>query len=274
LAEVRKLLDHGIDPGEIDVLNRKADRAAQTVEDLADAYLEKWARPRKRSAAEDERILRNDVIPAWGRRKAKDIIRRDVIALLDRILDRGSPIAANRTLAVIRRMFGWALSRDIISVNPCAAVKAPGAEKRRDRVLSADEIATFWRALEDPALPISRPIRLALRLQLVTAQRKGEVISADWSEFDLAEGIWTIPANKAKNAMAHRVPISTLARGVLDEIPEPRSGLIFPSPRGEGPIAGLSVEHEMRKHRIALGVGNAPPITFAALRRATWPAWE
>ena len=57
--------------------------------DLAEAYLEKWARPRKRSAAEDERILRKDVIPAWGRRKAKDIARRDVIALLDAIVDRG-----------------------------------------------------------------------------------------------------------------------------------------------------------------------------------------
>jgi integrase len=80
-------------------------------------------------------------------------------------------------------MFGWALSRDIIPANPCAAVKAPAKETRRDRVLSADEIAALWRSLDDPATPISQPIRLALKLQLATAQRKGEVIDAEWSEF-------------------------------------------------------------------------------------------
>jgi integrase len=177
-----------------------------------------WARPRKRSAAEDERILRKDVIPAWGRRKANDIARKDVIALLDRIIDRGSPVAANRTLAVVRRMFGWAPSRDIIPANPCSAVKAPGKETRRDRVLSADEIAALWRSLDDPATPISRPIRLALKLQLTTAQRKGEVIDAEWSEFDITEGVWTIPAANAKNGMPHRVPLSALALAVLDEV--------------------------------------------------------
>ena len=66
LAEARKLLERGIDPGDAEVQQRKAERVAETVEELAEAYLEKWARPRKRSAAEDERILRKDVIPPGG----------------------------------------------------------------------------------------------------------------------------------------------------------------------------------------------------------------
>jgi Arm DNA-binding domain/Phage integrase family len=199
VGEARKLLERGVDPGDREVQQRKADRGAETLEELAEVYLEKWARPRKRSAAEDERILNKDVAPAWGRRKAKDIARRDVIALLDKIVDRGSPIAANRTLAVVRRMFGWALSRDIVSANPCARVKAPSQETRRDRVLSADEIAGLWRALDKPDLAISKPIRLALKLQLATGQRKGEVVGAEWGEFDLNELIWTIPGERAKN---------------------------------------------------------------------------
>jgi integrase len=270
LAEARKLLERGIDPGALAVRKRKADRAAETIEELAEAYLEKWARPRKRSAAEDERILRKDVIPAWGHRKAKDIARRDVIALLDAIVDRGSPIAANRTLAVIRRMFGWALSRDIVLASPCFAVKAPAKERRRDRVLSADEIASLWRALENSELTMSRVIRLALKLQLVTAQRKGEVVSAEWSQFDLHQGVWTIPAEKAKNGMPHRVPLSPLALAVLDEIeavtgkrPDPdRDGLsrwLFLSPGGAKPITGPAVDHAMRTNRSSLGTGEATP---------------
>ena len=82
---------------------RKEERDAPTVAALADEYLEKWAKPRKRSWREDTRILQKDVLPAWGHRKAKDITRRDVIGLLDDIVDRGAGIMANRTLATIRR---------------------------------------------------------------------------------------------------------------------------------------------------------------------------
>jgi integrase len=260
LADARKLLEQGIDPGERDIQGRKTDRAAENVAELAEAYLEKWARPRKRSASEDERILRKDVIPAWGRRKAKDIARKDVIALLDAIVDRGAPIAANRTLAVVRRMFGWALSRDIVPVNPCASVKAPGKETRRDRVLNADEIVAFWRALEDPEIGISQAIRLALKFQLVTAQRKGEVIDAKWDEFDLDGRIWTIGANRSKNGLAHRVPLSPLALRLLEDIRAlPSSEWLFVSPRTNGPITGPAVDHALRNNRDAFGITDASP---------------
>jgi integrase len=270
LADARKSLEHGIDPGEAEVQQNKAERAAETVAELAEAYLEKWARPRKRSHAEDERILRKDVIRTWGRRKAKDISRRDVLALLDVIIDRGSPIAANRTLAVVRRMFGWALTRDIIPASPCVAVKAPARERRRDRVLSADEIAAFWRALDNPELGMSPAIRLALKLQLATAQRKGEVIGAERSEFDLDARVWTIPAEKAKNGMPHRVPLSPLALALIDEIEAPTGKRsdpesdgprrwLFPSPRAARAITGPAVDHAMRGNRQALGTGDATP---------------
>jgi integrase len=283
LAEARKVLGTGIDPGERQVESNQAERSAETVADLVELYLEKWARPRKRSAAEDERILRKDVIPQWGRRKAKEITRKNVVALLDGITERGAPIAANRTLAVIRRMFGLALSRDIISASPCAAVKAPSQENRRDRVLSADEIAALWLALDDPALGMSPEIRLALKFMLATAQRRGEVIGADWTEFDrTGDKVWTIPGSKAKNGMPHRVPLSSLSLALLNEIeacnkatcrkPPTRqdgsidaagqgSGLrwLFPSRSSEGPITGQAVDHAMRRGRSVTGAGDATP---------------
>jgi integrase len=266
LANAKKMLAGGHDPGTEMVTQRQTERTAETVAELVEQYLEKWARPHKRSAAEDERQLRRDVIPAWGTRKAKDITRRDVIALLDRIVDRGSPIAANRALAVIRKLFNWALSRDIVAASPCAAVKAPGKERRRDRVLNADEIATLWHALDDPEAPVSPAIRLALKLQLVTAQRKGEVIAAAWSEFDLDERVWTIPAARSKNAMPHRVPLSSLALTVLDQAGA-GEGIewLFPSPRTAGPITDEAVNHAMRRCRNRLGT--ASDVTPHDLRR-------
>ncbi len=92
LAEAKKALTEDKDPGASLVVARQAERAAETVAELAADYLEKHARAHKRSAAEDERILRKDIVPTWGRRKAKEIRRRDVIALLDRIVERGAPM--------------------------------------------------------------------------------------------------------------------------------------------------------------------------------------
>jgi integrase len=259
LAGARTLLAQGVDPGERVVVERQAERDAATVEELVERYLTEWARKKKRSADEDERQLRRDVIPIWGKRKAKDIARRDVRTLLGKIVERGSPIAANRLLAVIRKMFNWALGEDIVTENPCVAIKAPGEEKRRDRFLKAEEIAVFWRALGRPELPITKPIRLALKFQLVTAQRKGEVIGAVWEEFDFDEKVWTLPAERSKNKLPHRVPLSPLALAVLDEIGRKKTGWLFPSPRTEDPITGPAVAHAVRKNRDFLGIGDTTP---------------
>lgn len=103
-------------------------------------------------------------------------------------------------------MYNWAISRDIVENNPCHMVEAPAKEAQRDRVLSTDKIRSIWFGLDSAKMSLT--IRLAIKFQLATAQRKGEVIAAVWSEFDLEEGMWTIPSEKFKNDMAHRVPKS------------------------------------------------------------------
>jgi integrase len=239
------MVTQGIDPGAKAVAERKEDRKAPTVADLTAEYLEKWAKPRKRSWAVDKRILEKDVLPDWGRRKAKDITRRDIISLLDRVADRGG-VMANRTLAVIRKMFNFAVSRDIVPTSPCTAVQAPAPENRRDRVLTAEEIKAFWQGLGKTR--ITEGIRLALKLQLVTAQRKGEVISSAWADFDLDEGWWTIPAEKAKNGLPHRVPLSAMALDLLQTAKTIAgdSPWVFPSPRGPRHITPTAVDHALR----------------------------
>ena len=258
-AKAKELLAKGTDPGAELVKARKAERGAETVADLAEEYLERWARPRKRSAAADERTLRKDVLPHWGKRKARDIRRRDVIKLLDAVVERGSPIQANRTLATIRVMFNFAISRDIVDATPVAMVKAPSKENQRDRVLSPDEIRTFWIGLDDA--PMTEAVRLALKLQLVTAQRKGEIVGAAQDEFDLEQAVWNIPAERAKNAQAHRVPLSSLAQRLIGEVLElaGEHRFLFPSPKGDQPIGAQSVNHALTKALPVIGLENIVP---------------
>ena len=258
-AHAKKRLSEGADPGVEALEKRRGEQDAESVADLAAEYLDKWARPRKRSAAEDERILNKDVLPVWGRRKAKEITRREVIMLLDGIVDRGAPIQANRTLAVVRRMFNFGVERDTITASPCANIKAPSRENPRDRVLSTDELATFWRGLDKASM--TDPIRLALRFQLVTAQRKREVVRARWSEFDLVDGVWEIPAERSKNELAHRVPLSILAIELLESIRDGsgESEWLFPSPRTSGPITDEAINRALLNSRDAIGVRDATP---------------
>ncbi|MGB8991376.1 MAG: tyrosine-type recombinase/integrase [Desulfobaccales bacterium] len=258
-AEAKEMLALGIAPGAKASTEKEEERKAPTVAGLADEYLEKWAKPRKRSWQADKRILEKDVFPEWGRRKAKDLTRHDVIRHLDNIVDRGAPIMANRTLAVIRKMFNFAVARDIVPASPCAAIQTPSREQRRDRVLSAEEIKTFWHGLERTR--ISEGIRLALKLQLVTAQRKGEVISAEWAEIDLQEKWWTIPAEKTKNRLPHRVPLSMLAIEILEAAKNLvlDSRWVFPSPRGAGHITPTAVDHALRIDLNTLEIDNCTP---------------
>jgi integrase len=211
-----KILEDGKDPAIERKQARLEERNSDNVQTLIDEYLEEWAKPRKRSWKEDQRILYKDVSPKWGKQKAKDITKRDVILLLEGITKRGAPITANRTLACIRRMFNFGVERDLLPASPCATVKAPSKENRRERHLTADEIKIFWHRLDNA--PMSELTKLALKLQLVTAQRKGEIVSSEWNEIDLVTGIWTIPAKKAKNGKSHRVPLSELAIDLLNQL--------------------------------------------------------
>jgi integrase len=248
LAKAKKKLIEGIDPGKVLVQSKIADRSSPTVKDLVDEYIEKWAKPRKRSWKGDQRTLLKEVIPAWGKRKAKDITRRDVVLLLDGVTDRGAKIQANRTLAVIRKMFNFALGRSILETSPCVAIQAPAKENRRDRFLDENEIEAFWFGLDKAGM--SNEIKLILKFQLITGQRKGEVAGAEWKDFDLDKGWWTIPAAKAKNGIQQRVPLSSLAFEVLENIKliSENSNWLFPSPRGNSHITGPAIDHAIRNN--------------------------
>ena len=226
-------VEAGDDPAEENVQLNTANRNALTVQQLADEYIEKYAKPRKRSWKEDDRILEHDVLGRWGNKKVLKITRRDVIELLDEIVARGAPVQANRTLAVIRRMFNFAIDRDVISSSPCHRVKPPSFETSKDRYFTLDEIKIFWNRLD--TAPLTKQTTLALKLLLLTLQRSSEVISINKSELDLRARTWIIPADKTKNKRAHLVTLSPLAIGIVIELLEnaAQDGFLFPG-KGSG----------------------------------------
>lgn len=221
------------------------------VKDLINVYMEKWAKVRKSTWQEDDRVLRKDVQPLWGNLKISEVTKRNVLQLVNSIVERGSPIAANRTFAIIRRMFNFALEQDFINCSPCLSIKLPGKERRRDRVLSLSEVKFFWSQIK--IANMHELIKLSLKLQLVCIQRKGEIITAEWTDFDLQERYWTIPSSKTKNRVIQRVYLSDLTLLLLDEIKliSNKSRYLLPSfVNPDKHIRATSIDRALKRNRL------------------------
>jgi integrase len=228
-AAARKLLAKGIDPIEEQQRQERAQKAHQRAELQTSAItarnvIAEWgwhyARRHRKRPREAVRLLRSYLEP-WEGKPARDLVKRDAVLLLDRIVARGSLVAANRIRDLASQAFTFAVSRDLVQVNPFLGVPKPGGqESAKERTLNSDEIRTFWRSLDSGDIEMSPTVRLALRLILATAQRPGEVIGAAWSEFDLDSKapIWRIPAARSKNGKPHDVPLSDLALEQLSEL--------------------------------------------------------
>lgn len=235
----RELLAKGIDPLEA----KHGERLEPTLADLVKDFLKRHvAEKASRSLPEYRRNLEKDVLPSWKNKRVKDIKKRDVILLLEKIIDRGAKNQANQVFKIVRKMFNFAVERDILEYSPCAGVKLPSQEKKRSRFFSDKEICTFWEELDSAAM--SESTRRALRLVLVTGQRPGEVIGLHRSEI---EGQWwTIPTERSKNKLVHRVFLTPLALELIGN----KEGYIFESPRKGKPIAVNALSRAVRNNSI------------------------
>lgn len=217
---------------------------------LCELYLAQHARPNKRTAETDARIIARDLVPAFGSMRAALIRPRDVAALLDAVVKRGAPIQANRIRALLSRIFAFGLAREIVVANPAAVSERPTKEVSRDVYLNDEQVVSLWRALEyrQPSY------RNLIRFLLVTAQRVSEAREMRWSE--ISGDLWEVPGERSKNGRPNVVPLTTQALAILDA--QRRLGIsspyVFPAPKDEGsPWVLSSISAAARTLRAATG---------------------
>jgi integrase len=189
--------------------------ASDNVPDLVAEFLVRHA-AQNRTAAETRRIFQREVLPLWDRRRIGEVSKRDIIALLDRIRERGSPIMANRVLAAVRKFFNWCVSRGLLDRSPCEGISAPARENARHRTLRDDELTAVLAAARDMGYPFG----FIVWVLVLTGQRRDEVGRMAWDHLDLARQVWVIPAEHAKNRKPHTVQLSAPARDLLKNLPQ------------------------------------------------------
>lgn len=176
-------------------------------------YLER-KRPalKPNSFSEAGRYLRNHSAPLH-RLRLDQIDRRKVAALLGEIETSRGPVSRNRLRNALSAFFSWCVQECLLDANPVTGTGKANENAGRERVLTHDELHKLWWGLGDD------PFSDAVRLLLLTGQRRNEIGKLTWDEIDLARGMIVLPPERTKNSREHSLPLSRQAQAILERLP-------------------------------------------------------
>ena len=244
--DARKLLAHDTDPSAVKQTQKRQAKqsAANSFEAIAREF-HKLKTPiwSAHHATDWINILEREVFPKFGSRPITEIEAPDVLDILRAVEARGTFETRGRILQRVRAVFAYAIASGRSRHNPAAEISgalAPRPKVKHFAALSEKELPEFLRALAEykERAKSSPAVFAATRLLALTFVRTGEVRGAQWGEFDLDAGLWTIPAERMKAREAHTVPLSVQAVELIRSL-HPLTGHVdelFPSRNGGGGI--------------------------------------
>lgn len=270
-ASLHVTVTRGGDPAGDRAAARVAARTGDTLAELADAYFAAAAkglhggrgRPKRSLTLKVERNrFDRHIAPTLGTRRFQEIKRTDVKSFMRECA--AGDLAADTVASIggtLSAIFAFAVYEERLESNPVTGLTRPLALRSRERMLNDAAMKTLWAALEGvsslPAPPrlskVKRPptpaggpprasadlaVALALRFAMLTLARRNDVASCRWSEIDLEQAIWTIPADRFKGGRAHVLPLSEQSLLVLKaakELPGHGNEVVFPSPLHPNP---------------------------------------
>ena len=223
IEQVRKeaeKLNAGIAKGENPAEQKRTIREEMTLNELFAIWMDRFAKPHRRTWLDDQRRFDNYMAAPMGKKKLSwftpDRIRSWHQRLTTQPKQRGQDGAtiatgtANRALALLKTVFNQAAPD---RPNPCRNVRA-FREVSRERFLAPDELRALYTALASPETPDD--FRDYILLSLYTGARRNNILSMRWCDINLETQVWTIPADQSKNGAIMRVPLTAPAIEILE----------------------------------------------------------
>jgi len=189
-----------------------------------------------RSRPEIERVLAKYIFPKWAGRDFGSIKRADVAALLDGIEDRNGPRQADYCLAVISGIANWYAARHNSYSSPIVRgmKRTDPKTRKRDRILSEDELRAVW-----GALPPTDTFGDLCKLLLLTAQRREKIATMKWSDVSMA-GEWDMPTEDREKGVGGILVLPMLAVDIINARPRFESNPYIFAGRGKTHFSGYS----------------------------------
>ena len=192
-------------------LAKQAAADATTVADFGERFFREIVAKDRQDITIPCRYFDKAIVPAIGSKLVRDVTTEDVRVIIWKKKDEGFDAAAGNIRGVLKRLFDYAMTAGLLSVNPVLALPMRHVHKAksRDRALSPDEIRKFLiTAFESN---IRRQFKIGLHLILLTMVRKSELLLARWEHVDFEQAGWHIPAEHSKTGKPHIVYLSRQA---------------------------------------------------------------
>ncbi len=252
--EARKHIANGIDPSVTKKQSKINTRinASNTFTAVADEWLLKQSKKHSEATQKKNKlILKNDLYPWLGRRPLKEITAPELLAVIQRIENRGANEMAHRALRLTNKVFLYGIvtgrAERNVAVDLSGALE-PVIVTHHAAITDPLEVGGLLRAMD--GYTGSFVVKCALQLSPLLFTRPGELRNATWAELDLVKAEFTIPAERMKMRVAHLVPLSKQAINILSEL-KPLTGngkYVFPSVRTfDRPMSNNSVNGALRR---------------------------
>lgn len=241
VADARKLrllysemVAKGQSPAKTKQRESSANAKANSVRELGELYITEIVNAQFKRPRDTERYFHRDIFPILGHYKLQEVTPQDVLRMLDAVKARGrrkaaegekagkhlakasGVHAAKATRTIIKRLFDFAIARQLITYNPVSVIPRGIIAKltKRERALSDVELKQFVRNLQ--SVEDTQALKVALRIILLTLVRKGELVYAKWEHVNFDKAEWRLPTSK--NSEPHLIPLSAQTIALFKEL--------------------------------------------------------
>lgn len=238
----------------------KLDEAkTNTVKKLVIGWYENYIEKERKQPQQIKQLIDADIIPLLGDMELAKLAPSQVTQALDKIVQRGARVHANKVLAALKQAFSYGVRRGALQENPAMLLQARdvgGIEKPRDRCLSINEIKGLLTFLECGTNRMSLQTKLAIKIILHTGVRSGELRLATWDQIDFDNSLWTIPKENTKQGEIMRIHLSGSVKLMFWELQNDSTCQYVLSAKDNAPLSPKTLSRSINRIQERVGLSH------------------